>query len=411
MDDEVFVYKCPNCGGKVDYIDNKWHCSYCNNSYDALFATRENTPLPDYKNKPYELYGYFCNKCNKKFVSVDKENAKCPNCNEQIEGQGKYFTASNIMNLSVNYQSALSMYQEDISDYSEYNYFNEEPKLQYINCDLYNGFVKISYNDIKMKYIFVNLLIPNIDYEDYRFMYEVGNNGFQFSDIVSSDNQETKIGEFISSGEYLNSINDKKYEEDIVEECINDFLKKCNVSDKNLINVQRNFKVDDGFFIPFYISGYTVNNKTFHHYIFGSNNMSIIKKSFFNRVKFANTIIELPEEKNAHKKAKYYGLLSSIFQKISFFLFAISAFSVYANLGSGSSSTSNIPSKSEAIIHNYVIIGILTAIALFIVSFILYYIFYRKYNYYEKSICLTKEEYFEQIINNSNCVKIIKVKK
>ena len=44
--DEVFVYNCPSCGGKVEYINNKWHCTYCNNTYDALFA-EENNSAPD----------------------------------------------------------------------------------------------------------------------------------------------------------------------------------------------------------------------------------------------------------------------------------------------------------------------------------------------------------------------------
>lgn len=45
MKDEVFVYKCPSCGGKVDYIDNKWHCSYCNNTYNSLFAANNEIEL------------------------------------------------------------------------------------------------------------------------------------------------------------------------------------------------------------------------------------------------------------------------------------------------------------------------------------------------------------------------------
>ncbi len=400
MKDEVFVYKCPSCGGKVDYIDNKWHCSYCNNTYNSLFAANNEIELPDYKNIKTNLYGYTCKKCNRKFVSTLSSGATCIHCNEVTEEQGTLFVASNIMDLSVTSNDALNSFREEISDYSsDRNLFCEEPKLQYINCDLYNGFIKLSYNGYTMKYIFVNLLVPNIDYEDYRFMYEVGNNGFKYS-TASTNNKETLVEKIIQNGEYLNSFNDKNYEEDLVNECIDDFLSKVYVKDKQLIEIDKRMKIDDGYYVPFYISNSSDNN--YHHYVFGNDQMSIIKKNFFGRVRYSKTIVELKEEKSAHSRIKRYNVLSKVFNKISYFLFYVNASIVLAMLES-----SGVQSATSYIV--YIIFGI--AMILFLLSLGIYTIFYNKYNYYEKTIRLSKKEYLNQIINNSNCVKIIEERK
>jgi DNA-directed RNA polymerase subunit RPC12/RpoP len=399
MNDELFVYKCPSCGGKVDYIDNKWHCNYCNNTYNALFASKKEAKLPDYKTVQYNLFNYTCSRCNKRFVSSSQTNGTCTHCNEVANSSGIPFVATDIIKLSLNKDTAVTYFRNELEKYDINTNYCKDLELQYINCDLYNGFVKLSYNGKTVKYVFVNLLIPNLDYDDYRFMYEIGNNGFTHSGVLSSNKQENKLNEIIRNGEYLTNIENKNYENDLIQECINSFSKKYKVKDVNLINVNKNFKIDDGVFIPFYVSSSNINDNVLHHYVFGNESMAIIKKNVFNNNMFSKVIIELPKVENAHKKLKISYIVSKIFRKLMFVSFFILFIIGFRFIGR-TDFTNNF-------IHNLFWVTVCIAIG----SFLIYFISNRKYNFYERSVKLSKEEYLNQIINNSNCVKIIKVKK
>ena len=99
-------------------------------------------------------------------------------------------------------------------------------------------------------------------------------------------------------------------------------------------------------------------------------------------------IVQYPEEANSRSKTNTYRVLTNI-SKISMVpCFIGSVFSFHFE-------------------SSFMFLFIL----LFIIAAILYYTFNNKYMYYLNTIKISKDDYFEQIFNNSNYVKGIKVKK
>ena len=396
---DTFIYKCPKCGGKVDYdeANHKWICEYCNNSYEALFEQEEKT-LPQITKKKISLYKYKCDNCNKSFISVINKDATCKYCNTINYKEGEEFTISGIVNMTAPLHMITDIYKRNIRKYfnlpKEY-YDCSDLKLQYINCDLYNGYIKVSYNGKSTKYIFVNLLVPNIEYDDYRFMYEIGNIGITFSDNMR-DNQESIVRKLIYDNEYINSTSDKDYEEDIVTECVNIFAKKNRIKDKSQITVSKRLNVKDGAFLPLYMKKITINDKNYYQYV------------LFELNKYNQCILELKEKKNAIKKMKIADTISNIILKI------IIPICTLLFLYKSQNSMFDYSRKIEVLflkpltykeLFSFFIIAI---VLLALVGFFLRYLS----NYYRSKIKLTKEEYINIIIKNSNFVKIIeKVKK
>lgn len=395
---ETFIYKCPNCGGKVNYVNNQWHCDYCGNNYAALFETKEEKELPKYERVFYTLYSYTCPNCNRRVITTKEDGFTCSSCNQEFTGQGKPFRVANILTASVSIGEAKEQYERDIKKYDR-SLFSNDLKLQFINCDLYNGYVKLSYGSIIEKYIFINFLIPNIEYEDYRFMYELGNIGLVDSKILNVEKRIGVCSTMINYQEYINSTEDINYENDIINECINDFAKKHGISDLNSIKMTNNFQISDGVYIPMYMSKSLKGNEPFYQYVFGNRSMSIMNKTFMTNKKSGNTIIELPKKDNAHKKARMFNTLYQLLHVIMFFAIGATFMFLMSFIEAGIRATS--------FGYKFLLIAVITLI----VTSILGYICYKKYNFYEKSIQLTKEEYFDQIINNSNYVKVIKVKR
>lgn len=377
MNDEVFVYKCPSCSGKVNYNegDHKWHCEYCGNSYDALFAIKEQKELPNMNDKKYLYYSHFCSNCHEKFLSKYKENAICPRCNTQSIGLGNETIVSKVLNLHFSQEQADYLYYNEIKKYNgriDGRYFSEKFVLEYINCDLYNGCIKITDGIHTKKYVFMNLLIPNIEYEDFRFMYEVGNIGVRNSLAYSKD-QNGSIESLIEENiRYFTNVEDIDYSENIVEACLNDFIKYYGVVNLSTVKINNNLSISDGVYIPIYRK--TINNE--NQYVFG--NVSSMRQC----------IVQYPEETNSRSKTKTYRVLTNI-SKISMVpCFIGSVFSFHFE-------------------SSFMFLFIL----LFIIAAILYYTFNNKYMYYLNTIKISKDDYFEQIINNSNYVKGIKVGK
>lgn len=400
---ESFVYKCPNCGGNVKYSDteHKWYCEYCKNTYSSLFAQEEN-PLPNYEELKLTLFGYTCPKCNRKYVSRESKNAQCTYCLHEENLNGIPFSASGIVDVSYSDRDALEGLRKEAKGLNP-SLFNEKLKLQYINCDLYNGCIVLSYDNVVEKYILVNLLVPNIEYEDYRFMYEVGNIGFTNSFELSSIEKSTVENKFILKGEYINSFIDKNYEQDILNYCVNSFAKQYQINDISQIKVQKIFNVKDGFYVPFYVSKVNINNEDCYDYVFATNRM--IKR--FDKRESTFTILELPSVPQSRKNTKFYNILYNISSKLTFFcafalliLFHMSNF-MLPNYNSFNGQSDTFDKK----------ILIYIDIVLIIIFSLIWHFSYKKYRYYEKTIKLSKEDYFDQIINNSNFVKRIKVKK
>jgi len=406
--DEVFVYSCPSCGGKVEYINNKWHCKYCNNTYEALFAQKSND-LPDIKNQKYEMYHYKCNKCNSTFVSLDFKNAKCNFCNEVADGAGEKFIASNIIGIDITLDMAKEQYKNQINKFSKElsdNFFTLNFTGKYLYCDLYNGCIKFTYKKIVEKYIFANLLIPNIKDDDYKFMYEIGNIGISHSSELSKF--ENKTDEIIHNGNYIIDIENINYENDIVNECIKVFAKKYNITDIQNIKIENNLEINEGTFVPVYINKVIDNNKEYNQYIIGNSSISKISKSpVFKNTKKDNAILNFPKKENAFKKYKIFRITSFILEKLIYISIPIITFMFILIIENGH--RINSIDYSGDLSKIILVFGIL--IAIFSASIVFSFFFRKKRDYYNNSIKLTKEEYFNQIITNSNYVKVLKVEK
>ena len=215
MKEEVFVYKCPSCGGKVEYDNDKhlWNCTYCNNSYEALFQQVEKE-LPSIEEVEIKAYGYICSKCGNKYVSMEKDKAKCAHCDE-INESGEEFIITNMINKDKSENIAIAEYTSSLNRFKKFlpqEFMKTDLKCEFVNCDLYNGCVKVSYGNKSLKYIFINLLIPNLEYDDYRFMYEVGNAGLKNTKAFHND-KDTILSKIINNGDSFYSFEDKKYEE------------------------------------------------------------------------------------------------------------------------------------------------------------------------------------------------------
>ena len=148
-----------------------------------------------------------------------------------------------------------------------------------------------------------------------------------------------------------------------------------------------------------YMSKSVAGNETFYQYVFGNRSMSIMNKSFMTNKKTGRTIIELPKKDNAHKKARLFSTLYQILHVVMFISVGATFMFLMSFIEAGIRATS--------FGYKFLLIAVITLVT----SFILDYICYKKYNFYEKSIQLTKDEYFDQIINNSNYVKVIRVKR
>ena len=387
MKDEVFVYECPNCGGKANYdkLNHKWICEYCGNSYEALFHQQENK-LPKVIEKEIKVYKHFCTNCNKFFISTNKNESVCTFCNSTSSDEGKEFIITNMIPISIPMDAATADLIYEIGKYRNYlpKEFNKITlKSQYLNCDLYNGCVKVSYNNKKIKFVFVNLLIPNIEYEDYRFMYEIGNIGLKDTKVLNNSSDKI-LSIAINNGDNFNSTEDKNYKEEIINECINEFKRIYKITSNETVNVENNLKIKDGTFIPIYISEVNYNNKIYRQYRYGT--ISILKDK--------GNILEFVEEENSREIAKKSNLVASISKFIAIASF-MSSIVVVSFLS---------PHLNSDIL---LIIGVILIIVTIIFG-ATYFNFKKKYNYYLRTIKLTKEEYFNQIINNSNYVKIIK---
>ena len=231
------------------------------------------------------------------------------------------------------------------------------------------------YNNIKYKYIFVNLLVPNISYPDYRFMYEVGNIGINDSREYSNEEQDKLLPKIIEAGEYFTNIEDLNFENEIVTECMNDFCYKNSIFDPQNVQIEKELRINDGVYFPIYTK--TVNGE--RQYVLGNFNTT------------TNVVLQFPETPSSRSKTKTYEKLSAFFSTGAGLLAMATVYSLFSGMV------------------NFMLI------LLFIIGAISFFIFYRifnkKYEYFIKTIKISKEDYFKQIITNCNYVKVIKVKK
>lgn len=391
---ESFVYKCPSCGGKVEYLNDHWFCSYCGGNYSSLFPSNE-LELPNLDTHKYKLYRYVCSKCNKTTVSENKKDEFCATCGTKFTEEGKPFIASKVIYKDISLPKAQDYYEEELDKTSYFpskEAYKKNLELQYFNCDLYKGCIKLSYKRHSAKYVFVNLLVPNIKYEDYKFMYEIGNNGISNSNILKESNDMIKA--LITGSSCINNFEDKQIEDEIVNQCIKSFKKDYGIDDNKSIKIEKEFEVIDGVFVPIYTCDVEVDNKVYHQYVFGNSNIcrfmdGIIAKNVINHV-----ILELPTNKGALFKMRFYRFLRMILPKLIVVCFALTLFGYLPFAITGRLKLGKSVSTISAIV-----------LLLFV---LLNYIAYKKSDFYEKSLQISKDFYYSQIINNSNFVKVIR---
>ena len=399
--EEVFVYKCPNCGGKVEFKDSKWHCSYCNNVYDSLFANNDTKPLTDYKNEPIKLFSFTCSKCSEKYISKN-DNESCPKCHEASFKSGIPFNVLNILDVNVPINVAQKEFQKKLGGYKkeDIRVYNNKFVLQYISCDSYNGIVELSYGDYALKYVLAGLLIPNIEYEDYSFMYELACYGCYNSQNIDKDLLVDKIISN-SNKEIITEVKD--YRQNIINECIKTFANKYEISDIDSIKVDESIEIDRGLFIPFYTSSCEFNNETYHQYVFGNENAYLLKKDFKGYQIKEEIIIELQKDENACiKKEKYKKVLKTfdiIIKMLPKLFFLLIAFSMIAAV------------LDIVEIFHYLFLFVYLFMFLLILGGAVKFEMHIRYQLYEEKIKISKEELFNLIVNNSKSIKVIKVRK
>ena len=136
---DTYTYNCPNCGGKVEYDNTNyiWKCTYCGNTYKTLFAKRKEVELPSYEIGLNYAYKYYCDSCNKVFVSKSNDIKDCFICHNKLRKNSlSYITflEDNISNKSINYEldDELKSYPKDVKELIR----NTESTFKYINTSI-----------------------------------------------------------------------------------------------------------------------------------------------------------------------------------------------------------------------------------------------------------------------------------
>ncbi|MBP5684569.1 MAG: hypothetical protein J6X02_04875 [Bacilli bacterium] len=389
MKNDIFTYKCPSCNGKVEYSHetNKWRCLYCNNTYDTLFAQEKTKDLPKLQFNKSNLFSYKCNKCNNLFISNDKDMKICPSC-KNILNLSRKFTATNFIENNDNIDKVEKRYKKIVRSYFiDYNeiLLNSKFYFRYLECNLLSGYVEVTNNNKSNKYIFVNLIVPNTDFIDYHFSYQIGNAGFKSSDIEEYNILNKK--NYIKIDEELFSEN-KIDENEFVNACIDSFKKKYNIEKDDDIKVNKSLKIIKGIFIPTYIR--KIDDET-REYLFGNEIINI------------EHIIELPRQNdfdNKLMKAKNKHLLSKRITTIAFIIIIM----IFLSMTIFDLRLTN--DIDLEFLNNIKIIFIIITALLMLISFCCIYRYNSVIANLYRAKKLDKKEYLEQIIDNSNYVKV-----
>ena len=319
MNIDVFV--CPSCGGKTVYNENTklWECSYCHKSFQTVFAKEESIPVQEIKERT--IYYNHCSNCNKDYASFEEKESSCFYCGSKNNSYDS-IVASSFLTKTVEENNIKIYYNEKSlkqvpKKYKE-AYSLLDFKLEYINCDLLDGIIELKYNNISKKYIFVNTIIPNLEYEDYRFMYELGNNGIA---ITNDDNDEKALTNKATN--YITCIGKKKenHYDDIINTCINTFQKENNIVNRNEIKIENSVRLKQGFYIPVYRKDVVIDNTTYYQHVIAAKD-------------FSRTLyLQYPNVKDSLKKAKKCEKISNnsliliAISLVLFFYFALISFS------------------------------------------------------------------------------------
>lgn len=390
MKTEIYVYNCPSCGGKVNFNREKnvWECSYCHKSFETVFAKEEQLPKEEEEEK--NIYFHHCTKCNKEYTSFIEKEAGCIYCSTKNNSYDS-ISASIILRPTMDYNNINTFYNEKElyncpKDYKD-EYLKRNWLLEYVNCDILNGILELKYNNKEKKYIFVNLIVPNLDYEDYRFMYELGNSGFK---------QKTKDSDYgvillETASKYQNNIKKKttSHIEAIINTCIDTFQKEKHISDKESIKVINNMKIKTGYYIPIFTKISNIHNTNYYQHILANRDFA------------KTTYIQYPQVGGSLFKSKLLDALTKlcIILIIACFLFLIFCYCIQQFQDYSVEDLTDLLEIATAIMP--VVIFTLP------ISGILAMVSHKKIDYYYNCTIISKENYYKQIVNNSNYVKII----
>ena len=388
--DKQYFYNCPNCGGKAEFRKDikKWECKYCGKIYDRLYINdNENSHLDD---KNHLMYIYKCSSCNKYFLSVASKLDKCLYCGKKMQSNGKeicnnnYIVFDNKRNLSIKqmyeiYLNKLFL----VKDYIKDDYLNINFEFKHIFCDIYNGYLLLKHNNIIEKYLFFDLIIPNINYDDYAFAYEITKNVSLTESGYWNYEEEGIPYEALKLEDY----EEQNQKDELINVCINKFSKKYKIIDKKEIEIEDNLKNDGYAVLPIYIG--KVNDN--YQYVKGNQAEEIEPIIRFS--KGTEVYNKLLKEKKLYKLFRCFEMISIILTA-SFFPLGFTA-SLF---------------KNPDFVY---MISVLLIIVFLPLSFICGKIYRKKEKFVELlnySEHLSKEEYYEKVINEVEFVKIMKVK-
>ena len=257
--------------------------------------------------------------------------------------------------------------------------------FEYVNCDLLDGLVELKYNNKTKKYLFVNLVVPNLRYEDYRFMYELGNTGFK-AKTTMNDYGVVILETADKYKKYLiNQNTNNPHIEGIINTCIETFKKENGIDDDSKITVNNHVKIKKGYYIPIWVKKVVVNDEV------------CVQRIVANKEFNTQLYLQYPKIENAIQKERIAKFFQALFTLILVFSFVFSI--LFINLG-----TDFYFMQDDWLFYSLLIGGIFS----FIVSIIILVIASRKIALYSNSIVISKEKYYDQIVNNSNYVKILK---
>ena len=382
----IHIINCPSCGGKTkfNYDKNLWECSYCKKSFVTLFAPKEKD-LPSYDIKERVIYYNRCSHCGKEYTGFQDHDTTCIYCGGKGNNPYDSLVASSFCPSTLTSKELSSVYGKKNLNSNIKKYFKEyltyDFTFEYIRCDLLDGFIELKYKDKIKKYLFVHLLVPNLDYEDYRFMYELGNNGTRFN-APSNDYGITLLEVASKYKDNIQKEGDINHYDEIIKTCINTFQKEYHISDSNKIEINNCVNVKKGYYIPLYRKKVVIHSQEYYQYILANNNFS---KSVY---------IQYPKIENAIKKSNF----SNIIYHVSITIILISLFYLFAFGG-----FLCVFYSEFSLFKNLAIVTIME-LPFFIILAI---IFHKKIDFYYNSAVITREKYYDQIVNNSNFVKVI----
>ena len=396
--DKSFDYKCSNCGGTVqfDQLTKKWVCTYCNSVFDNLFINDDSKELEG-ASKGYLVHYYYCDNCSNSFYSADNLE-DCFICHNHLNKT--YCMIDNVISNTVNLDYASMSIHKALLPFSkkyniDLNNIKSKIKYEYIKCFVFNGTINISNGRKSYNFLFLNLIYPFLNNNNYKVLYDFSNQGF--NTVNNSITPFKMIGakEFkISREENNRQLDDKEIRDKIIKECINKF---SSMYGKKNIKVNDKLTCDKNVLLNVCYYPYICNDKEYRTYYINMYNRGYYNQltTFGTKRKYGLVSVDLPKQEN--KSA-----LSIVFPKYTRILLLI--LSVIGLIVSPFMLYFQFLISTEIIANKILGIIFVGSIIFLIISKILHKIAFKNEVLYEAK----EDMYYKNIIRNSNFVKMIK---